>query len=796
MKALLTLLVLLSFSCETNYKKAEPTDFLNGDAHIILKLNGLEQLSSNLKNSDFLNLLSDSKSYKNLSTHFGLFKHIPSKEPIYINLFSSDVFSFATAFKQPFVKILDSKLIQRDSVHIDAIRAEKFTYNNTELYVTLRDSVILGANTKEKLKHIYELQPNEDLIKYLKATDSDSDISVISRQDDNNRNHIFIDTLLNQKSFTNYFVFDADITQDHIILNGISTAKDSTQSLLNIFRNTTANENELALVTPSNSDGFLSFTFNDFSLFSENLNRFNHKPVAQNPLSLFDNITEVGVIYNDVNSVVLNSIDTQHTKTQLQEHSSVLESYRNITIYNYNQPELLKRHFTPIINETTALYCQLDQFFVFSNSKEALINCIVNYQNKTTLFFKDHYQQNIKHLSSQSSLLQIINNKELQKLIKKGINHTSTLDLKNYRSTALQFNYDYDFAHFNAVLTKSKALKEIATLSETFNIKLDEELLNAPQFVKNHITSESEILVQDLKNTLFLISTTGKILWKKTLDSAVLGSIKQIDVLKNGKLQYAFATKKSVHILDRNGNNVAPFPIRFNDDITQPLSVFDYDLTKDYRFLITQGSELLMLNSKGKTVKGFAYKKDNTITTSPKHFRIGSKDYVVFSSGKDLKILNRTGGVRVKNTAEIKTNNPLFLNNKQFASYQNNGSLIKVSEKGIASNVRVSKNKVTKFTALGNSFAYIWENQLTIKNRTITLDFGDYTKPQLFYSNGKIFVSIIDQQTQKIYVFDSNANLLPNFPVFGNKYIDLNNLNNLELITTGDNNSLIFYTIN
>ena len=796
MKAfLLSLLVLLCFSCETNYKKAKPTDFLNKEAKTILRLNGLEQLNSNLNNSDFLNLLNDTKSYKSLSKHFGLFKHIPTKQPIYINLFSAEEFSFVTKFTNQLVKILDDKIIKRDSVTIDAIPAEKFTYNNTELYVTLRDSVIIGANTKEKLQSIYKLQPNEYLAKYLKTADSDSEIAVISNQTKQNRNHLFIDSLLNTKAFTNHLVFDADVTQDQILLNGISKATDSTKSLLNIFSNTTPNENELALVTPNNSDGFLSFTFNDFEVFSENLNAFNKKPTTEQNVSLFDNITEIGVIYNDANAIVLNSIDTQVTQKTLQEYSSVLNSYRNITIYKYNQPKLLESHFYPIINQTTKLYCQLDQFFVFSNSREALINIIASYQNKTTLFFKDYYKQNIKYLSSQSSLLQVINNKKLNQLINKGIRNRSKLDFKNYHSTAMQFNYDYDFAHFNAVLSKSKALRKPPVLSEKFNIKLDQDLLNAPQFVKNHITGKTEILVQDVKNTLYLISATGRILWKKTLKHPVLGTIEQIDILKNGKLQYAFATKKDIHIIDRNGNDVKPFPVSLKDDITQPLSVFDYDNNKEYRFLITQGSELLMLNSKGKTVTGFKYKKGNTITSQPKHFRIGSKDYVVFSAGKALKILSRTGSIRVKNSANVLTNNSFFLNDKQFTSYQNNGKLLKINQSGKSTNQSISTKNVTKFTSIGNTFAFIWENKLTIKNRTVELDFGDYTTPQLFYSNGKIFVSTIDQQTQKVYVFDSNANLLPNFPVFGNEHIDLSNLNNLEIITKGDKNSLIFYTI-
>ncbi len=94
-----------------------------------------------------------------------------------------------------------------------------------------------------------------------------------------------------------------------------------------------------------------------------------------------------------------------------------------------------------------------------------------------------------------------------------------------------------------------------------------------------------------------------------------------------------------VYILDRNGKDVGPFPIKFNDEITQPLSVFDYDNKKNYRFFVVQGKETLMIDTKGKTVKGFKFNKANgNIVSQPKHFRIGTKDYIVFASGKKLNI--------------------------------------------------------------------------------------------------------------------------------------------------------------
>jgi hypothetical protein len=307
-------------------------------------------------------------------------------------------------------------------------------------------------------------------------------------------------------------------------------------------------------------------------------------------------------------------------------------------------------------------------------------------------------------------------------------------------------------------------------------------------------------VVQDINNQLYLISNTGKILWKKRLNGPVLGDINQIDMYKNGRLQLTFATPKRVYVLDRNGNDVAPFPMKFNDDITQPLSVFDYDKNKNYRFLVTQNNELLMFDRKGKTVRGFNYKKDNTITKQPKHFRVRNKDYIVFASNNTMKVLNRRGQQRVniKETVNF-SENPIFLYKNTFATTTMNGELAQANLKGAVSKQALGLGASHKIDATSKTLVSLSDNQLNIKQNKYELEFGDYTLPKIFYLNDKIYVSVTDRQSQKVYLFDSNAKLQNNFPVYGNSTIDLNNIDsdrNLEFVTIGDSNSIIVYKKN
>ena len=48
-------------------------------------------------------------------------------------------------------------------------------------------------------------------------------------------------------------------------------------------------------------------------------------------------------------------------------------------------------------------------------------------------------------------------------------------------------------------------------------------------------------------------------------------------------------------------------------------------------------------------------------------------------------------------------------------------------------------------------------------------------------------------------MFDSQSKLLPNFPVYGNSSIELDNIDqdkNLEFVTKGESNSIILYQMN
>lgn len=377
----------------------------------------------------------------------------------------------------------------------------------------------------------------------------------------------------------------------------------------------------------------------------------------------------------------------------------------------------------------------------------------------------------------------------------------ANLEFGNYRIAAFQVTAEKGYSHLHGVFLHAEAEKNQIKPSQLLSIALEAPLLTEPQFVKNHLNNEMDIAVQDINNKLYLISNKGEIFWEKQLDGPVLGKIHQVDLLKNNKFQLAFTTSNQVEVLDRNGNEVKPFPIKFRDKITQPLSLFDYDKNRNYRFLVTQGQELFMFDRKGNMVSGFDFSKTaSEVKFPPKHIRIGNKDYILIAenSGK-LNILSRQGKVRVRvrETFEF-SENGWFQHEGNFISGSASGALISIDEKGGITRDNLSLVENYKINATPNLLVSLSENVLKIREKEVSLDFGLYTSPEIFLINNIYYIALTDLQAQKVYIFNSQAELLPGFPVYGTSAADINDSDNQpgpELTVKGGDNEVLVYRL-
>ncbi|WP_179349647.1 ribonuclease HII [Winogradskyella pacifica] len=777
----LSILFTLVLACQKDYNKTkQPYKLIPTETSAIIQVNELNDFVTSIENNDVLSGLYN-KELKNASLFLN---QLNTTQQVYISFTDSNYLILTENDSTLFV--LDSIKNITSTTLVD-LNIEKTEINSNIIYHKIIGNTFAGSNDLELLKTLNTDNENTEISNLIETTDKKSVASILFKPEATNYSKLLFSDAIN-KAGRNFTVLDFDYSEKGLNYNGILTSKDSSANHLDSFKNTVPQKTNSPFIAPYNTSSLVSITYDNFSVF--NKNNYHPKDSLVDVSETFLNFTDEIALIDDV--LVLHSLDPNLIIESIED-KSISESFRDIDIYEFGQPDFFETNLNPFITfENANFFSVFENFIVFSSASETLKSILTDALNNNTLANSDAFLSISEKLSDEASLFIFKDSEKLSTVLDQTMN--------GYNANAVQFIREDNYTHINGIIQKFKKRAASNSVAETFTTPLEATLLTAPQAVKNHVSKAHDIVVQDVNNMLYLISSSGTILWKKQLQGRILGPVEQIDMYKNGRLQLAFTTPNQLYILDRNGNDVSPFPLKFNDAITQPLSVFDYDKRKDYRLLVTQGKNLLMYNAKGQSIGGFIYKNnDSQISSQPKHFRIGSKDYIVFGAGENLKILNRQGDSRINVKDKIRfSDNDVYLYQNKFTTTNTLGQLIQVDTKGNLSTKNLNLTDKHKIATTSKTLVSLRENRLIIKSRTIDLDYGDYTEPRIFYLNDKIYVTTTDLQSKKVYLFDSQAKSIPNFPVFGTSAAVLEKLDNdsgLELITQSDDKTLIVYKL-
>ncbi|MBT4813793.1 MAG: ribonuclease HII, partial [Cryomorphaceae bacterium] len=350
---------------------------------------------------------------------------------------------------------------------------------------------------------------------------------------------------------------------------------------------------------------------------------------------------------------------------------------------------------------------------------------------------------------------------------------------------------------------KAKETKESKDVYTEFFLTFDNEIITDPIWIKNHTNNQYDIIFQDSENYLFYYSNKGNLYWKKKIDEKIIGDIKQIDTYKNGRLQISFRTENKFYVLDRNGKEVEKLSFKIDSgEINNPVSIFDYEKNRNYRFLFANDNTIKMFDSNGKRVSGFKPDLfDSRIINSPTHIRIDGKDFIIVQlENNDLKILDRRGRDRIKIDEKIQfSENSIFSYLKTFTTTDNLGNLIQINMDGelLKKNLNLSIDNLIDIK--NDNLVYISENNLSIKGINVKLPFGRYSKPKIFNESGNMLIGITNLDESNIYLYQDNGELLDGFPVKGNSIIDVKNSDKddeIEILTRLDKYSIVSYEIN
>ena len=709
---------------------------------------------------------------------------------------------------------IDSSYFDQQQIEYSGARIFVEKKGKTTLYTTFINGFTLHADTKIILENsIRNYQQNaqgvndKGFYRIVKTADSQAPMNVfLLGKEATTLSQGFGALPLFPKVGQQWSSFDVYPTAQTLELDGLVRVVDSLGDPVGILHENQPQKSQLIQAIPEETTSFLSVTADNLPALEKSFKKwilYHNQPLLSSDLNRLSSVDEFGILRLEKENALVFHLRNETEAATIFIPENQPKQYRKQAYYSSALPRELKILIGVLGEDVAAQWvAKIDDFLFFAESEKSLKFIIAAYTEGKTLANNNSFQRFYDEiLTDRFSLLWVAQTEKIAKQLETNAFWKGVAKEK-LPYIGLQGIVEDAFLHLHLRFHQAQEKQAEKTATNVTLLSLEHPLATAPQWLINHRSKEKDIVVQDRENNLYLFSNTGKLFWKKKLPGKVQGAIQQVDLYKNGRLQMAFRTEGRFMILDRNGQVVPPFNMKIPSTTPiQPLAVFDYDLLRDYRFLVSQGNRLQMYNNKGKIVNGFTFKQTKSnLSEPPNHIRIDKKDFIVVKEENgELHLLNRLGKPRVQiKTKSNYSDQAIYSYLKTFTTTDIDGNLVQIDTKGNVITTPLGLDKDHEITTTTKSLVSLSENILTIKGIPVTLPYGSYTPPKIFYLNNVIYVSVTDRETEKVYLFYSNGTAVSGFPVYGNSAIDMVNAdkdNALELVVQSETNDILVYEI-
>lgn len=672
--------------------------------------------------------------------------------------------------------------------------------------------------------------------------------------------------------FADWGELDASIREDVILLNGFTTTDKSTDDWLNIFLNQQPQKIEIEKVIPDQVAAFLIFSIHDFQRFRKQYKEYlkthgileNYQAEIDAVNELYDiNLEEMfysfmdkeaGVFMTDIKNydrdqntfLILKTLSKNQaednimeiiTKAASKEKTSSqdfivdyqIDNETGIRIYQMPVPYLASKLLGKMFEGVQNQYCTFyDNYLVFGNSIAALAKYVHTNLLQNNLRSDLEFNKLSNFMSSRANIYYYMDISRSTELIQRYLNDKGSFQMdenkdhfKNFRAFAVQITNEGDLFYNNIFLNySSDGINEPITIWES---RLDYPFDIKPKIVINHNTQEKEIFLQDKDHFIYLINSSGRILWKLKLESPILSDVFQIDYFNNGKLQYLFNTKTRIHLIDRNGNYVEKYPVTLRTSATNGLALFDYENNKDYRiFIATEDRNIYGYNKEGQILKGWIPEKTEQILHRPlHHFRLAERDYIVCADNYSTYILNRKGETRV----QVKAHFPVSQNNDFRTDFNSPGIKSRIAITDTSGHIHfIYFDGSTEELICGEftgrhyfdyidldgdgkkEFIFADGNELKVYNFDKKIKFSRQFKSKISFapvtyqfSDTKIKIGIVCSETGDIYLINNDGSVYQGFPLKGSTPFSITNFgqttSKFNLLVGSNHNFLYNYSV-
>lgn len=662
----------------------------------------------------------------------------------------------------------------------------------------------------------------------------------------------------NLPKMASWSAFGVNTSASAIQLKGVTITDDVVFEYFDCFNNMLPQEQSFKKLLPHNTSYYFGINYNNETLFKQNLNEFYMVNKINTRNETRDSINQVKKnlnLYNQLLQTFGNEISEASLANpqlsfdsckvlviKLKDKNSLLSQLKHICTVDSNlldsmvlkTPNLYQVNLLNYFDYTwgnvflniQANYALVyDDYLLLCNNSITLNDYYNNLTTSNLLSKNIDYITHSAEITNQANIELFINNNFWAQQLETFVNPT----LLDAYKTNLSYLKKARFASFQVSATKDK--NYLTNLQISFNttannktellweLNLDSTISIKPELVFNTSTNQNCILVQDLKNQVYLIDNESKILFKVPVSGKIIGKINQVDAYQNGKIQYLFNTNNQIYLLDETGKNLYGFPLWIPTGTDYPIQVFDYLNNKNYQiFAIGKYYKIWCYNIQARLQPGW-----NPLNYYPnpiqniQAFNFGNDliSYTINQKGK-LHFYTFNGkltahfGFDSNMTYKYIAHNQIDTNTINFY-YVDSTNQMKVKEyhtqkalknstintiRGVPKQKFMVNNNLyfgvqsgqnyTVFNAVGNA--------VFNKNCSDTFDY----QFNLLYKNGSIQISYLDSLKGKLHLEKLNNLEENNFPLKANYFYTFGHLMNDEnyfVITSGINNKLLVYQV-
>jgi hypothetical protein len=749
-------------------------------------------------------------------------------------------------FKSDSALLLTSRKYNKSNIHEITIAP------NEQLYLAVENGMLIFSQksmfVEEAIRQIHNdlAIQNPDLLPLLKTIGSQSDIHLFI-------NHQHIHQLVAkhlsspmknrstlQKIFTGWTELDLNIKDESVLISGFSNGNSEGNYYGNLLLNQQGVQFNSDRILPQSTTDYLNLSlsnpelfFKDYDAFLEKRNLLLKRTDQLKKLEILtrvnlqsllidfmkSEITAAG-IGNEQNqningriwvvecksgsSAIKQLIDFQQAYIEAMQLNAAdwsrnysIDQQTSFTLFKFPVPDMPRLLFGPIFNGTeTNWVAQYNNFLIFGDHYTSVSKVLHSNVLGETLAGSLDYNRDKSFFNTRSNLRFYCNTVNALTFASDFFNETLSLEmmgnetLRKFKSFSWQIAAASPMLYNNAAFTFSNTVQSKPQTIWKSQIKSNFDF--KPKFVVNHLDpSNKEVILQDYDHHIYLISNLGRILWQQKLDGPILGEVQQIDYFKNGKLQFLFNTVNKLYLIDREGNSVKNFPINFRSKATNPVAVFDYENTRDYRFFVAADDQLIYAYTPdGNLLKGWnLFKTDHQVKQPVQHFRIDGKDYIVVSDLMKNYLLHRNGEIRVQadQIYPHSPNNTLYLEDRskthepRLVSTEQDGTLHYIYFDGKHETVKLSEFSSQHFFRAANidndeASEYIFADgkSLSVMKSdgktifSIEMEETISNLPHVYsFSKQNRKIGITVKKENKIYLFSSTGELHPGFPLDG-----------------------------